>query len=121
MRHTEVREAVRMTVRAPRRRSDVAASFVVRAAAAAPSVCNSQPWYFSSRQNAIRLHADPRRRLILWGSNTRSWRWPAPSRGRAGPSGGDLVLVDEPAEDLFSADPALREVDLQWPGVSLSR
>jgi hypothetical protein len=52
-----------MTVRAPRRRSDVAASFVVRAAAAAPSVCNSQPWYFSSRQNAIRLHADPRRRL----------------------------------------------------------
>ena len=26
----------------------------------------------------------------------------------------------EPAEDLFSADPVLGEVDLRWPGVSLS-
>jgi hypothetical protein len=26
-------------------------------------------------------------------------------------SGGDLVLVDESAEDLFSADPVLGEVD----------
>ena|ERR1019366_5991312 len=35
-------------------------------------------------------------------------------------SGGDLVLVCESAEDLFSADPVLGEVDLRWPGVSLS-
>ena len=36
-------------------------------------------------------------------------------------SGGDLVLVDEPAKDLFSADPVLGEVDPRWPGGSLSR
>jgi hypothetical protein len=36
-------------------------------------------------------------------------------------SGGDLVLVRESAEDLFSADPVLGEVDLRWPGVSLGR
>ena len=36
-------------------------------------------------------------------------------------SGGDLVLVCESAEDLFSADPVLSQVDLRWPGVSLSR
>ena len=36
-------------------------------------------------------------------------------------SGGDLVLVREPAEDLFPADPMLGEVDLRRPGVSLSR
>ena len=35
---------------------------------------------------------------------------------RAGPSGGDLVFVDESAEDLFPADPVLGEVDLRWPG-----
>ena len=35
-------------------------------------------------------------------------------------SGGDLVLVRESAEDLFSADPVLGEVDLRWPRVSLS-
>ena len=35
-------------------------------------------------------------------------------------SGGDLVLVRESAEDLFSADPVLGEVDLLWPRVSLS-
>src|ERR1035438_8891263 len=35
-------------------------------------------------------------------------------------SGGDLVLVRESAEDLFPADPVLGEVDLRWPGVSLS-
>jgi hypothetical protein len=39
---------------------------------------------------------------------------------RGGASGGDLVLVRESAEDLFSADPVLSEVDLRWPGVSLS-
>ena len=38
-----------------------------------------------------------------------------------GLSGGDLVLVRESAEDLFPADPVLGEVDLRWPGVSLSR
>jgi hypothetical protein len=38
--------------------------------------------------------------------------------GRA--SGGDLVLVRKSAEDLFSADPVLGEVDLRWPGVSPS-
>jgi hypothetical protein len=36
-------------------------------------------------------------------------------------SGGDVVLVDEAAEDLFSADPVLGEVDLLWPDVRLSR
>jgi hypothetical protein len=35
-------------------------------------------------------------------------------------SGGDLVLVRESAEDLLPADPVLGEVDLRWPGVSLS-
>jgi hypothetical protein len=38
-----------------------------------------------------------------------------------GPSGGDLVFVRESAKDLFPADPVLGEVDLGWPGVSLSR
>src|ERR1035441_5054364 len=33
---------------------------------------------------------------------------------------GDLVLVCESAEDLFSADPVLSQVDLRWPGVGLS-
>jgi hypothetical protein len=36
-------------------------------------------------------------------------------------SGGDLVLIRKSAEDLFSADPVLAEVDLRWPGVRLSR
>ena len=36
-------------------------------------------------------------------------------------SGGDLVLVRESAGDLFPADPVLSEIDLRWPGVSLSR
>ena len=38
-----------------------------------------------------------------------------------GLSGGDLVLVGDSAEDLFSADPVPGEVDLWWSGVSLSR
>jgi len=38
----------------------------------------------------------------------------------AGLSGCDLVLVGESAEDLFPADLVLGEVDLRWPGVSLS-
>jgi hypothetical protein len=29
--------------------------------------------------------------------------------------------VRESAQDLFPADPVLSEVDLRWPGVSLSR
>jgi hypothetical protein len=33
---------------------------------------------------------------------------------------GDLVLAREAAEDLFSEDPVLAEVDLWWAGVSLS-
>ena len=36
-------------------------------------------------------------------------------------SGGDLVLVRESAENLFSADPVLSQVDLRWPGAGLSR
>ena len=35
-------------------------------------------------------------------------------------SGGDLVLVRKPAEDLLSADPVLSEVDLRWSGAGLS-
>ncbi len=35
-------------------------------------------------------------------------------------SGGGPVLVRESAEDLSSADPVFGEVDLRWPGVSLS-
>ena len=35
-------------------------------------------------------------------------------------SGGDQVLVRESAEDLFPAQPVLSQVDLWWPGVSLS-
>ena len=33
---------------------------------------------------------------------------------------GDTVLVCETVEDLLSADPVLSDVDLRWPGVSLS-
>jgi hypothetical protein len=40
---------------------------------------------------------------------------------QGGASGGDLVFVRESAKDLSSADPMLGEVDLGWPGVSLSR
>jgi hypothetical protein len=37
------------------------------------------------------------------------------------PSGSDMVLVRESAEDLLAADPVLGKVDwLGWPGVSLS-
>src|ERR1017187_10409953 len=36
-------------------------------------------------------------------------------------SGGDQVLVRESAENLFSADRVLSEIDLRRPGVSLSR
>lgn len=45
------------------RRGGFAAHFVVRAAVAAPSVHNTQPWFFVSRQGVIRLHADPGRKL----------------------------------------------------------
>jgi len=43
------------------------------------------------------------------------------SSKQPGMSGGDQVLVREPAENLFSADRILSEIDLRWPGVSLSR
>jgi hypothetical protein len=36
---------------------------VVHAAVAAPSVQNAQPWYFSSHQDVLRVHTDPRRGL----------------------------------------------------------
>ena len=36
-------------------------------------------------------------------------------------SGADLVLVCKSAEDLFSADPVLGEIDLRWPAAGLSR
>jgi hypothetical protein len=42
---------------------EVAARFVIRAAGRAPSVHNTQPWYFTSHQGIVRLHADPARRL----------------------------------------------------------
>ena len=35
-------------------------------------------------------------------------------------SDGDLVLVGEAAEGLFSADPVIFEVDLRWLGAGLS-
>jgi hypothetical protein len=49
------------------------------------------------------------------------WLSPATFRCSARLSSGDLILVRETAEDLLSADPVLGEVDLRWPGVSLSR
>src|SRR5258706_12073311 len=39
----------------------------------------------------------------------------------SGLSCGDLVFAGESAEDLFSSDAVLGEVDLRWPGVSLVR
>jgi hypothetical protein len=38
-----------------------------------------------------------------------------------GLSGGDLVLVRESAEDLFSADPVSGKVASRWPRADLSR
>jgi hypothetical protein len=46
-----------------RHRGDPAARFAVRAAVAAPSVHNTQPWSFASAQGVIRLSADQRRGL----------------------------------------------------------
>lgn len=57
--------ATRNTRSESRRHRDFAARFAVRAAIAAPSVHNTQPWYFVSRQGVIRLYADPRRGLPL--------------------------------------------------------
>lgn len=39
--------------------STIADRFVVRVAGRAPSVHNTQPWYFTSDQGVIRLYADP--------------------------------------------------------------
>ena len=44
-------------------RRDTELRFVVRAAAAAPSVHNTQPWRFATHHHAIRLYADPRYKL----------------------------------------------------------
>lgn len=41
----------------------IADRFVVRTAGLAPSVHNTQPWYFTSDQGVIRLYADPARGL----------------------------------------------------------
>ena len=49
--------------RGSRRRDEIAARFVIRAAGLAPSVHNTQPWYFTSDQGVIRLYADPGRGL----------------------------------------------------------
>jgi hypothetical protein len=46
------------------RGSEIADRFVIRAAGLAPSVRNTQPWYFTSSQGVIRLYADPGRRLL---------------------------------------------------------
>jgi len=48
---------------APRQREEIANRFVVRAAGLAPSVHNTQPWYFTSDQGVISLYADPSRGL----------------------------------------------------------
>jgi nitroreductase len=45
------------------RRSEIADRFVIRAAGLAPSVYNTQPWYFTSSQGVLRLYADPGRHL----------------------------------------------------------
>jgi hypothetical protein len=49
--------------RGSRRCDEIAARFVIRAAGLAPSVHNTQPWYFTSDQGVIRLYADPGRGL----------------------------------------------------------
>jgi len=49
--------------RVSHRRSEIADRFVIRAAGLAPSVHNTQPWYFTSNQGVIRLYADSGRRL----------------------------------------------------------
>jgi hypothetical protein len=42
---------------------DVADRYAIRAAALAPSVLNTQPWYFTVREGTLLLYADPGRRL----------------------------------------------------------
>ncbi|MFF4507361.1 Acg family FMN-binding oxidoreductase [Streptomyces sp. NPDC001401] len=44
---------------------DHAANHLVRAAVAAPSVHNTQPWLFTRREGELDLYADPTRRLLL--------------------------------------------------------
>lgn len=46
-------------------RVDHAANHLVRAAVAAPSVHNTQPWLFTHREGELDLYADPMRRLLL--------------------------------------------------------
>jgi len=45
------------------RRGEIADRFVMRAAALAPSVHNTQPWYFTSSRGVLRLYADLARGL----------------------------------------------------------
>jgi hypothetical protein len=45
------------------RRGEIADRFVIRAAALAPSVHNTQPWYFTSSRGVLRLYADSSRGL----------------------------------------------------------
>jgi hypothetical protein len=45
------------------RRGEIADRFVMSAAALAPSVHNTQPWYFTSSRGVLRLYADPSRGL----------------------------------------------------------
>jgi hypothetical protein len=44
---------------------DHAATYLVRAAIAAPSLFNTQPWLFTGRETELDLYADPTRRLPL--------------------------------------------------------
>jgi hypothetical protein len=45
--------------------------------------------------------------------------WYFPNSARR--SSGYLILVRETTQNLLPADPVLGEVDLRWPGVSVSR
>ena len=49
--------------RGGRERDEIAYRYAIRAATLAPSVHNTQPWYFTASEGTLRLHADPGRRL----------------------------------------------------------
>ena len=53
-----------MAIVGVRQQDEIASRFVLRAAGLAPSVHNTQPWYFTSRQGVIRLYADQARLLL---------------------------------------------------------
>lgn len=48
----------------PRQSGDIADRYAIRAATLAPSVHNTQPWYFTESEGALRLYADRRRQLM---------------------------------------------------------